>query len=256
MRLKDKVAIVTGGADGIGAAYCRGFASEGAKIVIADVKLESAQQALEEYKREGVEALGIQMDVSNVNETLRLAKKTVDRFGRIDVLVNNAALMRVAKISRNVPFYELDLNEWDRAMAVNVKGPFLCARAVFPYMKEQGGGKIINISSGNFFRGGGSVKYPHYVASKGAVIGLTRALARELGEYNINVNCICPGYVLTNWGTDPYRIEFGKLEAAKRCLKRDEYPEDLIGTAIFLASSDSDFITGQTIVVDGGEVML
>ena len=130
------------------------------------------------------------------------------------------------------------------------------ARAVFPYMKEQGRGKIINISSGNFFRGGGSVKYPHYVASKGAVIGLTRALARELGEYNINVNCICPGYVLTGWGTDPYRIEFGKIEADKRCLKRDEYPEDLIGTAIFLASSDSDFITGQTIVVDGGEVML
>lgn len=126
------------------AAYCRGFANEGAKIVIADVKLESAQQALEEYKRKGVEALGIQIDVSNVNDTLELAKKTVDRFGRIDILVNNAALMRVAKISRNVPFYELDLNEWDRAMAVNVKGPFLCARAVFPSMKEQGGGKIIN----------------------------------------------------------------------------------------------------------------
>ena len=256
MKLKDKVAIVTGGADGIGAAYCRGFAEEGAKIVIADEKLDSAQEALEEYQKRGVEALGIQMDVSNVDDTLRLAEKTAERFGRIDILVNNAALMRVAKISRTVPFYELDLNEWNRAMAVNATGPFLCARAVFPYMKEQGRGKIINISSGNFFRGGGSVKYPHYVASKGAVIGLTRALARELGEYNINVNCICPGYVLSGWELDSYRIEFGKIEADKRCLKRDEYPEDLIGTAVFLASRDSDFITGQTIVVDGGEVML
>jgi NAD(P)-dependent dehydrogenase (short-subunit alcohol dehydrogenase family) len=256
MRLKGKVAIVTGGADGIGAAYCRGFANEGAKIVIADIKLESAQEALAEYQRSGVEALGIQMDVSNVDDALRMAEKTVDRFGRIDILVNNAALMRVAKISRTVPFYELDLNEWDRAMAVNVKGPFLCARAVFPHMKAQGGGKIINIASGNFFRGGGSVKYPHYVASKGAVIGLTRALARELGEYHINVNCICPGYVLSGWTLDPGRIEFGKVEAAKRCLKRDEFPEDLVGTAVFLASSESDFVTGQTIVVDGGEVML
>jgi NAD(P)-dependent dehydrogenase (short-subunit alcohol dehydrogenase family) len=256
MRLKDKVAIVTGGADGIGAAYCRGFADEGAKIVIADIKLDNITQTIKDYEKRGIEALAIKTDVSDADSTLQMAAKVMERFGRIDILVNNAAVMRVDKISRNLAFYELDLAEWDHVMAVNVKGTLLCSRAVFPHMKATCSGKIINVAAGQFFRGGGAVKYAHYVASKGAIIGLTRAMAREAGDFKINVNCICPGYVLTGWGTDPARMAFGKIEAEKRCIKRDEHPDDLIGTAVFLASKDSDFITGQTIVVDGGEVML
>jgi 3-oxoacyl-[acyl-carrier protein] reductase len=256
MRLRNKVAIVTGGANGIGAAYCRGFAVEGAKIVIADIRLDNSDQAIKEYEKQGIEVLAVKTDVSEVGSTLQMAAKVMERFGRIDILVNNAAVMRIDKISRNLPFYELDLAEWDKVIAVNLKGTLLCSRAVFPHMKVQGSGKIINIASGQFFRGGGSVKYAHYVASKGAIIGLTRAMARELGDYKINVNCISPGYVLTGWGTESSRMKFGKIEAEKRCMKRDEYPDDLIGTAVFLASSDSDFITGQTIAVDGGEVML
>lgn len=256
MRLKEKVAIVTGGATGIGAAYCRGFADEGAKIVIADINLEVAKTDLDDYEKMGVEVLSIRTDVSDPDSTREMASKTVERFGRIDILVNNAAMLYVAKISRDIPFYELDLDDWDRVMAVNVKGALLCARAVFPYMKAQGKGKIINISSGLFYTGGGDAKYVHYVASKGAVIGLTRALARELGEYNINVNCISPGYTITNQGTDQASIEFANRQALRRCIKRVEHPQDLVGTAIFLASSDSDFITGQNIMVNGGAEMM
>lgn len=256
MRLKGKVAIVTGGASGIGTEYCRGFANEGAKIVIADIDCETAKVALDNYKKRGVEALAIRTDVSNPDSTQSMAAKVIERFGRIDILVNNAAVMRVVRISRGVPFHELDLDEWDRVMAVNVKGGLLCARAVFPYMKAGGGGKIINISATHFYTGGVDVMYAHYVTSKGAIIGLTRTLARELGEYNINVNCLCPGYISTYWDTDQARIEFGKIEALKRCIKRDGLAQDLVGTAIFLASSDSDFISGQTIVVDGGAIMI
>lgn len=256
MRLQDKVAIVTGGAGGIGIDLCRGLASEGAKIVIADINIESAKAELEEYKKKGTDVLAIKTDVSDPESALKMAAKTMERLGRIDILVNSAAMMRVVKVSRGVPFWELDLDEWDRVMAVNVKGALLCARAVFPHMKAQGKGKIINISSGNFYVGGGEVKYAHYVTSKGAIVGLTRAMAQEAGDFNINVNCIAPGYVSTYWGTDQYRIEFGKREATKRCIKRDVHARDLVGTAIFLASPDSDMVTGQTVVVDGGVIML
>lgn len=256
MKLKDKVAIITGGAHGIGEAYVMGFANEGAKVVIADIDFEAAKLAEEALSKSGKEALAVRVDVSSVEDTIDMARKTVEHFGRIDILVNNAAVLGRVRISRGIPFYELDLDEWDKIMAVNVKGVFLCARAVFPYMKDQGGGKIINVTSGQFHTGGGKVKYAHYIASKGAVIGLTRAFARELGEFNINVNCIAPGSTFSEDPTDQAAFEARKVAAEDRCIKRVEYPEDVVPTAVFLASSDSDFMTGQTVVIDGGNVMV
>lgn len=259
MRLKDKVAIVTGGAYGLGNAYIRKFAEEGAKVVIADIDLPVAKAAEEALTSEGKEALALKVDVSKAEDTLEMARKTAERFGRIDILVNNAAVLGRVRISRGKPFHELSLEEWDRVMAVNVTGGFLCCRAVFPYMKQQGGGKIINVTSGQFHMGGGNTKYVHYIVSKGAVIGLTRALARELGEYNINVNTLSPGSTQTDASSgDPKADEFAqKMRAAAathQCFQRLEYPKDVVGTVLFLASSDSDFMTGQTLIVDGGVV--
>ena len=256
MRLKDKVAIVTGGSHGIGNAFVRGYAREGAKVVIASyIDFPTAKMTEDALREEGKEALAIKVDVSNNDQTLEMARKAVERFGRIDILVNNAAVYLRDKISKGVPFNELSLDEWDKVMTVNVKGPFLCCRAVFPYMKVQGSGSIINIASGQFYKGGGNIKYAHYVACKGAVIGLTRALAREMGQFNINVNCIAPGSTYTEDPSEEAR-KMRERVINERCLKRIEYPEDLVGAAVFLASSDSDFITGQIISVDGGSVFI
>ena len=256
LRLKDKVVIVTGGAQGIGRAYSLGMAGEGAKLVLADINLDKAEATAKEIRAKGREALPLKTDVSSVESTQEMAKKTVEGFGRIDVLVNNAAILEKIRISRR-PFYELDLKEWDRVIAVNLTGTLLATRAVFPQMKAQKKGKIINITTSGFFFG--NPNYVHYVASKGGVIGLTRAMARELGDFNINVNCIAPGATRSEDPSDKvaYEERTKKLTkfAEKLCLKRVQQPEDLVGTAIFLASSDSDFVTGQTIVVDGGDVM-
>ena len=250
-RLKDKVAIVTGGAYGLGRAFGLGMADEGAKIVIADIDLKAAEATVKEIEAAGGEAIAVNTDVSVVEDTLEAAKRAVGRFGRIDILINNAAVNFREKLTWG-SFETLDLAEWDRVMAVNLKGPFLCIRAVFPYMKEQGKGKIVNIASGTFFSGKAPI--PHYIASKGGVIGLTRSMSTELGQYNININCIAPGRTLNEDPDNKEALEACKTRAAFRSLKRVEYPEDLVGAAIFFASSDSDFITGQTLVVDGGEV--
>ena len=256
LRLRDKVVIITGGAQGIGRAYALGMADEGARLVLADINMEKAEATANEIRGKGREALAVKTDVSSPESSQEMAGKTVERFGRIDVLVNNAAILEKIRISRT-PFYELDLKEWDRVLAVNLTGTFLCCRAVFPYMRSRKKGKIITVTSSGFFFG--NPNYVHYVASKGGVIGLTRAMARELGDYNINVNCIAPGATVSEDPGDKvaYEQRIKKLSqmAPKRCIKRAQFPDDLIGTAIFLASSDSDFITGQTIVVDGGDVM-
>ncbi len=264
MRLERKVAIVTGGANGIGKAYANGFSKEGARVVIADTDLEAANAAVTGITKRGGEALAIKTDVSSITDTEEMARKTFERFGCIDILVNNAAIFGKVKISREVPFDQIDLDTWDRVIAVNFKGVLLCARAVFPYMKAQGSGKIINVSSSQFHTGGaGKSKYAHYIATKGAVVGLTRALAREFGEFNINVNCISPGSTFSEESQASSTPEDEEVLERRvrapiesRCIKRVEYPEDLVGTAVFLASSDSDFISGQTIVVDGGHIML
>ena len=245
MRLAGKVAIVTGGARHIGAAYCRKLAEEGAAVVIADI-LDGASVA-DEIGAKGGKALALKVDVSNEADTQRMAAESVKGFGRIDILINNAAIF--INIQRH-PFYEISGEEWDRVSAVNIKGPFLCAKAVFPQMKEQKSGKIINISSSTAYWG--TPNFLHYVASKAALIGMTRALAREVGDYGICVNSIAPGLVEHEGQNAPKALS--ELQLKARSIKRLQTPDDLMGTLVFLASSDSDFMTGQAIVVDGGSV--
>lgn len=245
MRLKGKVAIVTGGARHLGAAYARRLAAEGAFVAIADVL--DGDRVVQEIRSGGGKAVSLRVDVSNEGDTQRMAAETVKVFGRIDVLVNNAAVFINIK---RVPFHEISAQEWDHVSAVNIKGPFLCAKAVFPQMKEQRCGKIINIASSTAFAG--TPLFLHYVASKAALIGMTRSLARELGEYGICVNAIAPGLVQHEGQNAPR--EFTEFQLKTRSLKRLEVPEDLLGPLIYLASADSDFVTGQTLLVDGGSL--
>ncbi|MBA4392591.1 MAG: dehydrogenase [Desulfobacca sp.] len=249
MRLKDKVAIVTGAAKGLGRAFCLGLAREGARIMAVTRKdLENLEQTVKEIRSLGGEADLFQADVASEADTLAMARETMTKFGHIDILVNNAAIYDGIK---RKPFFEIDLKEWDLVMGVNVKGAFLSARAVFPTMKDQGYGKIINLASEVFFTG--SNGFAHYVASKGGIIGLTRALAVELGPYNICINCIAPGF--TDTEASRGLADVTKYDVSKTPLKRLERPEDLVGAALFLASSESDFITGQTLLIDGGRAM-
>lgn len=249
-RLKDKVVIITGAAQGIGATYAKALAAEGAKVVIADV-LDGAPLAAE-LVATGAEAIAVRADVANEASAKAMAEAAVERFGRIDVLVNNAAIYASLEIQ---PFEDIDPAEWDKVMAVNVRGPFICARAVTPYMKERGYGRIINISSGTPFKGTPGLL--HYVTSKGAVLTLTRALARELGDHGISVNTLAPGLVLSEGviANEAMRDKLTGPVLASRALKRDQTPEDLIGPLLFLASDESAFMTGESVVVDGGSVM-
>jgi 3-oxoacyl-[acyl-carrier protein] reductase len=247
MRLKDKVAIVTGGGIGLGRAYCKALAGEGARVVVADIQEDAAKAVARE-----VNGLAVRVDVTSADETESMAKKAVEAYGAIDILVNNAGMY--SSIQKR-PFIEIPVEEWDRVMEVNVKGVFLCARAVHPQMKKQRRGKIINISSGTVL--GGTPMFLHYVTSKAGVIGLTRALAREVGADNINVNAITPGLTIADENQKKMLSEeYLAPRRQARALKRDQYPEDLVGTVLFLASGDSDFLTGQTINVDGGTWML
>jgi len=245
VRLAEQVAIVTGGARHIGAAYCRRLAEEGAAVVIADIL--DGEPVASEIRAAGGKALALTVDVSKEDDTKRMAAEAVKAFGHIDILVNNAAIF--INIQRH-PFYEISSEEWDRVSAVKIKGTFLCAKAVFPQMKEQRSGKIINISSSTAFWG--TPNFLHYVASKAALIGMTRALAREVGEYGICVNAIAPGLVEHEGQNAPKALT--ELQLNERSIKRLQTPEDLLGTLLYLASPDSDFMTGQTIVVDGGSI--
>ncbi len=252
MRLKDKVAIITGGGRGIGRAYALRFAAEGAKVVVADIISDNAQKVAREIVNAGGNSLSLVTDVSSPDDTEKMAKKTVDKFGRIDILLNNAAIF-YGLGARKWDSWQPD--EWDRILAVNVKGIWLCMKAVVPYMISQSKGKIINISSSTTEKGT-AVILP-YTCSKGAVSVMTTCMARALGEHNINVNCISPGYTMTpatmEWpGRTP---EMDESLIKDRCFRRHEQPEDLVGTAVFLASEDSDFITGEIIKVDGGETI-
>ena len=249
MRLKDKVAIITGGADGIGKAFVNGFINEGARVVIADINRTAGELLMSSLISEGKDALAVSTDVSQAADVENLVMQTMARFGKIDILINNAAIYMRVK-ARAAPIEELSPDEWDRVMAVNAKGVFLCSRAVFPYMKKQGGGKIINIASDLAFAGAANMA--HYVASKGAVVSLTKAIALEGGDHNINVNCIAPGSTFSEDPADLVALERRQQFAVKRALKRVEFPTDLVGSAIFLACGDSNFMTGQTLIVNGG----
>ena len=244
MRLKDHVAIVTGAAQGIGAAYARGLAREGAAVAVVDI-LDPTPVAKEIVGNDG-KALPLVVDVSDEKQTQEMARKVADTFGRIDILVNNAAVY--GTIVRK-PFEQITVDEWDKLYAVNVRGIFLCVKAVAPYMKAQRSGKIINASSSTFFKG--NEDFLHYVSSKGAVVAMTRSLARELGEHNINVNAIAPGQTLSEANLKRgNQVDANSLRI--RLLKKRLYPEDLVGTIIYLSSSDSDMMTGQVLLVDGG----
>ena len=251
-RLDDRVIIVTGGAQGIGLAYCKGLSAEGAKIVVADIDQAGSEAAVGALGESGADALAVVGDVSNPEDTEEMARATMDRFGRIDGLINNAAMFQRPAMSR-VPFDQIPVDEWDRLMAINLRGIFLCCRAVVPHMKDRQSGKIVNISSGTVYFG--STNLLHYVTSKAGVIGLTRGLARELGEFNINVNAIAPGLTISMDESNDVRSGMNEQRIQARALKRSETPEDLVGAAVFLCSSDSDFMTGQTMVVDGGAQM-
>ncbi|MGE3247082.1 MAG: SDR family NAD(P)-dependent oxidoreductase [Beijerinckiaceae bacterium] len=249
-RLSGRVAIVTGAAQGIGAAYAKTLAGEGAKVVVADIL--DGSEAVADIKKHGGDAIFVSADVCSPESVEAMVAKTVETYGGIDILVNNAAIF--GKLTDKF-FAEIDSTEWDAVMSVNVRGVFECVKAVYPVMREANYGKIINIASGTVFKGAPNLL--HYVTSKGAVIAMTRSLSRELGEYNICVNALAPGLTMSENVVAGSNYNADRLNAnrATRALKRHETPEDLVGAVLFLASPDSDFMTGQTMVVDGGSVM-
>ncbi len=249
-RLVGRVAIVTGAAQGIGGAYAKGLAAEGAKVVIADVL--DGTNMVNIITQQGGEAIDVPTDVADEAACRNMVAKAVEAFGRLDILVNNAAVF--TSIERK-NFDDIPVDEWDRVMAVNIRGTWLTAKAAIPEMKKNGYGKIINISSGRAFKG--STHFLHYDASKGAVVSITRSLAREVGGDGILVNCIAPGATMSE-NVRARTVTKGSTPGgtmATRALKREEVPEDLVGACVFLASADSDFMTGQTMIVDGGSAM-
>ena len=251
-RLSGRTAIVTGGAKGIGAHYSRALAAEGARVVIADIA-DGKALAEEIAAAHGANSVTSAIaDVSDERSVEALVAATMERFGKIDVLVNNAALYAPLQETKCT---EIDAALWDKVMAVNLRGPFLMVKHVAPHMTAQGYGKIINIGSGTAYRG---IPWMlHYVTTKGGIMAMTRALARELGEHGIRVNTLAPGFTLSDtvMTENPGHVNTARERAVQsRSLKRDEQPQDLLGALVFLSSADSDFVTGQTMMVDGGNV--
>ncbi len=247
MRCSGKIAIVTGGAMGIGRAIVKGLLAEGAGVAIAD--RAGAAEAAEALggRQQGV--VGLACDVSRPDDMEAMAEAALEAFGRIDVLVNNAGVYSSLKTA---PFEELDVEDWRRVLDVNVIGLAMATRAVAPAMRRQGGGSIVNLSSGTPFKGVPFLL--HYVASKGAVNAMTKALAKELGGAGIRVNAVAPGFTLSDGVlANPHQVEtLQEISRDARVLQRDQHPADIVGAAVFFASEDSAFVTGQTLLVDGG----
>jgi NAD(P)-dependent dehydrogenase (short-subunit alcohol dehydrogenase family) len=246
--LSGKVAIVTGGSGGLGFAFATALAGAGAKVLISDIKGAAAEAAAAKLRSLGSDASALETDVSNEASVEAMVARTVQRFGGLDILVNNAGVY--ATLQRK-PFYEISVEDWDRVMAVNLRGVFLSAKAAARHLIAAGrGGRIINIASATVFSG--SPLWMHYVASKGGVIGMTRVMARELGDHNITANAIAPGFTLTE--ASRAAIEDAETYGVARgAIKRASQPQDIVGACLWLASPLSDFVTGQTIVVDGGK---
>lgn len=244
--LAERTIIVTGAATGIGQAFALGCAAQGAKVVVAD--LNSADETVALIERAGGQAIAVKVDVADDASTRAMARAALDRFGRIDGLVNNAAYFREVKLT---PFEEIDPDQWDRIFAVNVKGVWQCCKAVLPAMRERGG-SIVNIAS--VVAVAGQPGYLHYVATKGAVLSMTKGLAKECGTHGVRVNVIAPGFVLTD-ATKNRPVEWQQSFLKARAISREQRPEDLVGTALYLLSDLAGFVSGQTIVVDGGHIM-
>jgi 3-oxoacyl-[acyl-carrier protein] reductase len=244
----DKVVIITGSGQGIGRELARQFGAAGAIVVVADLNIESANRVKGEIEARDGRASAASVDISDAVSVENMVETVLQTFGTVDVLINNAAMFATLSKRR---FEDIPLDEWDSVMRVNVTGPFLCARAVAPVMRKAGMGRIINIGSDAVTRG--VMNYMHYVTSKSAMIGMTNAMARELGEDGITVNCVRPGPVATEVerAVNPTQ-GLRATQISQQCVKRGMLPTDLVGVMLFLSSSASDFITGQTIAVDGG----
>jgi NAD(P)-dependent dehydrogenase (short-subunit alcohol dehydrogenase family) len=247
MRLEGRAAIVTGGATGIGKHYSHALAAEGAQVMIADIQdgTAVAEEIAAKYGRNSTAS--VKFDVSDEAQCKMVVAKALERFGKIDILVNNAALYApLAPVSVT----DIDVDLWDKVMAVNVRGLFLMTKHVAPHMIERKSGKIINIGSGTAARG--IPDFSHYVTSKGAVTAFTRAVSRELGQHGICVNTLAPGLTISGAQNEEHLKQSRASSLARRAIKRDQVPEDLVGTLVYLASKDSDFLTGQVLAVDGG----
>ncbi|MGH3355908.1 MAG: SDR family NAD(P)-dependent oxidoreductase [Nocardioidaceae bacterium] len=251
-RLRGRTALVTGAAHGIGLAYARGLAVEGARVLMADVDRAAASAAAKSLVDEGLDVADLGVDVSDPDSVERCRTEAARRVGHVDVLVNNAAVFATVPMSR-AGYQDLSVDEWDQMMGVNLRGAWLMARAFVPPMQQRGYGKVVNISSGTALKG--SAGRIHYVASKAGIIGFTKTLAREVGDDGVAVNCIAPGSTLSEAQQDDEVLQRRTSAVSSRAFQRVQTPEDLVGSVVFLASSASDFITGQTLVVDGGACM-
>ena len=250
-RLKGRVAIVTGGAQGIGRAIAARLAQDGASVVIADLqKFDEAAADIARVSK--TRTLGLQVDVSREGDVSRMASETMNALGRIDILVNNAAVFSSIELR---PFENIPVDEFRKVMEVNIMGVWLCCRACVPHMRKSGSGRIVNLASGAPLKG--VPLFLHYISSKGAVIAMTRGLAREVGKDGITVNSLAPGFTLSeNVAKHEVHVKQGEITRMSRAIARDEKPEDLVGAVSFLASDDAAFITAQTLVVDGGSAMI
>lgn len=249
---KPGAVIVTGAAHGIGAAYADRLVQDGWSVVVADLDHEAARKKVQELTASGGRALAVRVDISKEDEIAAMVDLAVKTYGGIAGLVNNAAVFSVVPMSR-APFDEIELDEWDLMFRVNVRGTWQVCKAVVPHMAERGYGKIVNISSGTALKG--SASRIHYVSSKGAIVSFTKTLAKEVGAKGIRVNCVAPGSTLSEEEPDEKTIEYRQSRITDRALARVQVPADLAGAVSFFLSTDSDFITGQTLVVDGGTHM-
>jgi len=249
--VKGKTMMITGGAQGLGRDFALLFAREGANVAVTDINGEKADSVAKEITEAGGNAIAIPLDVTDLEAAEAAAKTVNDTFGSIDILINSAAIFSTIKMK---PFYEMPIEEYRKVIDVNMTGMVISSRAVAPYMMEQKWGRIINMTSCSFFEGRGN--YIHYTSSKAGVIGITRAIARELGGFGVTANAIAPGATVTEVPRETVTEEWKKKVMANRCVQRTQVPEDLDGIVMFMASEESEFMTGQTVVVDGGMCFL